>query len=190
MQINKEFREKVLSELHDNQAKYSELREKEVALDEQLRRVDIRAPQAGRIHNMTIFTIGAVVSPAKPILQIIPENDKLIIEARISPTDVDQVSLGQEAAVHLSAFDSRTTPVLAGRVSYISGTQVTDQKSGASFFTIEVTIPKQELKRLKKDQVLRPGMPAEAFIKTGDRTPLNYIMKPLLDQIQHAFNER
>ncbi|MCF6198739.1 MAG: HlyD family type I secretion periplasmic adaptor subunit [Hyphomicrobiaceae bacterium] len=190
LQIDKEFREKVLSQLNDNQAKYSELREKEIAIKEQLRRVDIRAPQDGRIHNMSVVTIGAVISPAKSILQIIPDNDLLIVETRISPVDVDQVSIGQEAAIHLSAFDSRTTPVLTGKVSYISGTQVVDQQNGSSFFTVEINIPKEELQRLGKEQVLRPGMPAEAFIKTGDRTPLNYLLKPLLDQISHAFNER
>jgi len=110
LQINKDFREKVLSQLHDNQAKYSELREKEIAIKEQQRRVDIRAPQNGRIHNLAVVTIGAVISPAKPILQIIPDNDLLIAETRISPTDVDQVSIGQEAAIHLSAFDSRKPP--------------------------------------------------------------------------------
>ncbi len=190
LQINKDFREKVLSELHLNQAKYSELREKEIAIKEQLRRVNIRAPQDGRVHNMSVVTIGAVISPAKPILQIIPDNDLLIVETRISPVDVDQVSIGQEAAIHLSAFDSRTTPVLTGKVSYISGTQVTDQQNGSSFFTVEIMLPKDQLQRLGKDQKLRPGMPAEAFIKTGDRTPLNYLLKPLIDQISHAFNER
>ena len=190
LQIDKDFREKVLSQLHDSQAKYNELREKEVAIKEQLRRVDIRAPQNGRVHNMSVVTIGAVISPAKSILQIIPNNDLLIVETKISPVDVDQVSIGQEAAIHLSAFDSRKTPVLTGKVSYISGTQVVDQQNGASFFTVEINIPQDQLQRLGKDQKLRPGMPAEAFIKTGDRTPLNYILKPLLDQFNHAFNER
>jgi len=190
LQINKDFREKVLSELHLNQAKYNELREKEIAIKEQLRRVDIRAPQDGRVHNMSVVTIGAVISPAKSILQIIPDNDLLIVETRISPVDVDQVSIGQEAAIHLSAFDSRTTPVLTGKVSYISGTQVVDQQNGSSFFTVEIILPKDQLQRLDKKQKLRPGMPAEAFIKTGDRTPLNYLLKPLIDQISHAFNER
>jgi len=74
-------------------------------------------------------------------------------------------------------------------VSYISGTQVVDQQNGSSFFTVEINIPKEELQPLDKKLVLRPGMPAEAFIKTGDRTPLNYLLKPLLDQINHAFNE-
>ncbi len=190
LQVDKDFREKVLSEISRTHTEMSELQEKESALDEQLRRIDIRAPQAGRIHNMSIFTVGGVISPAKPILQIIPENDRLIIEARISPTDIDQVKISQQAAIHLSAFDARTTPVLEGTVSKISAAQVVDPNSGHSFFTVEVEIPPEQRQLLRKDQKLLPGMPAELFIRTGERTPLEYFLKPMMEQIQRAFKEQ
>ncbi len=189
LQVDKEFREKVLSEIRQNQASSSELREKSIALQEQLRRIDIRAPQAGRIHNMSIFTVGGVISPAKPILQIIPANANLIIETKIEPKDVDQIKVGQPAAIHLSAFDSRTTPVLDGKVKNISAAQMVDAATQQTYFTVEILIPKDQLERLQEGQELLPGMPAEVFIATGERTPLNYFLKPLMVQFARAFKE-
>ncbi len=189
LQVDKEFREKVLSEIRQNQTSSGELREKSIALQEQLRRIDIRAPQAGRIHNMSIFTVGGVISPAKPILQIIPANANLIIETKIEPKDVDQIKIGQPAAIHLSAFDSRTTPVLDGKVKNISAAQSVDAATQQSYFTVKILIPKDQLERLQEGQELLPGMPAEVFIATGERTPLNYFLKPLMVQFARAFKE-
>ncbi|MCP4932671.1 MAG: HlyD family type I secretion periplasmic adaptor subunit [bacterium] len=189
LQVDKEFRENVLSEIRQNQTSSGELREKSVALQEQLRRIDIRAPQAGRIHNMSIFTVGGVISPAKPILQIIPANANLIIETKIEPKDVDQIKVGQSTAVHLSAFDARTTPVLDGKVKNVSAAQMVDTATQQSYFTVEILISKDQLERLTDGQELLPGMPAEVFIATGERTPLNYFLKPLIVQFQRAFKE-
>jgi len=190
LQVDKEFREKVLSEIRQNQTSSGELREKSLAIQEQLRRIDIRAPQAGRIHNMSIFTIGGVISPAKPILQIIPANANLIIETKIEPKDVDQIKVGQSAAIHLSAFDANTTPVLDGKVKNVSAAQMVDATTQQSYFTVEILIPKDQLERLTDGQELLPGMPAEVFIATGERTPLNYFLKPLIVQFQRAFKEQ
>ncbi len=190
LQIDKEFREKVLEDIRENQTRTSELREKQTALQEQLRRTDIRAPQAGRVHNMSIFTVGGVISPAESILQIIPGNAHLIVEARIEPTDLDQVKIGQPAAIHLTAFDSRTTPILDGLVKNISAAQMIDAATQRSYFTVEILIPKDQRQRLNEGQKLLPGMPAEIFITTGQRTPLNYFLKPLMAQIQRAFKEQ
>lgn len=190
LQLDKEFREKVLSEIRETQTQSAELRERKTVLQEKLRRVDIRAPKSGRIHNMSIFTIGGIVSPAKPILQIIPENDHLIVEAKIEPMDVDQVKIGQKAAIRLSAFDSRTTPMLDGVVKKISAAQVVDRNTNMSYFTIETVIPQDQLARLKDGQELVPGMPVEVFIRTGERTPLDYILKPLMVQLERAGREQ
>jgi HlyD family secretion protein len=190
LQLDKEFREKVLSEIRETQTQSAELRERKTALHEKLRRVDIRAPKSGRVHNMSIFTIGGIVSPAKPILQIIPENDHLVVEAKIEPTDVDQVKIGQEAGIRLSAFDSRTTPMLDGVVKKISAAQVVDPNTNMSYFTIEIVIQQDQLARLKDGQKLVPGMPVEVFIRTGDRTPLDYILKPFMVQLERAGREQ
>ena len=190
LQIDEEFREKVLSDIRQTQTSLNELREKKTALEEKLRRVDIRAPQGGRILNLSVFTVGGIISPASPILQIIPENDHLIIESRISPMDVDQITIGQEAAIHLSAFDNRTTPVLMGTVKSRSAAQIIDKASNTSFFNLIIVLPEDQLKRLKKDQKLVPGMPVEVFVQTGERSPLDYFLKPFLDQIKWAMKEK
>ncbi len=190
VQVDTEFREQVLSDIRETQIKINESQEKKTALEEQLRRMDIRAPQTGRIHNMSIFTIGGVISPAKPVLQIIPENDRLIVECKIETTDIDQIKIGQEAAINLSAFDASTTPQLTGVVKKISAAQITDPNNSSTFFTVEIILPQSELARLEEGQELLPGMPAEVFIRTEDRTPLDYLLKPLWSQIERAARQQ
>jgi multidrug efflux pump subunit AcrA (membrane-fusion protein) len=122
-------------------------------------------------------------------LQIIPENDRLIIEARIRTTDIDQVHIGQEASIRLSAFDSRTTPMLKGKVMKVSGAQYIDPDSHMPYYTVNVEIPESELALLGKKQKLIPGMPAEVYLRTSERTPFDYLIKPLRDQFMRAFKE-
>lgn len=189
LQINIVFIEQVQQELREVITKISELSEQKIAYEERLQRTLVTAPVTGLVHNMSIHTIGGVISPSKAILQIIPNNDRLIIEARIQTMDIDQVHIGQISSVHLSAFDARTTPVLNGKVMNISAAQIIDEATKIPYFSVEIEIPKNELKRLNKDQVLLPGMPAEAYIKTGERTPLDYFLKPLKVQLMRAFKE-
>lgn len=189
LQIDIDLRENVQAEMREVSNRIAELREQKISYENNMRRTLILAPVSGLVHNLTTYTLGGVVAPAAPIMQIIPANDRLIIEARISTTDVDQISIGQEASVLLIAFDSRTTPRLNATVTNISAAQLIDPTTNAPYFTLEIEIPKSELLRLSADQVLLPGMPAETYITTGERSPLDYFLKPLMIQISRAFKE-
>ncbi len=189
LQIDIDLRENVQAEMREVSNRIAELREQKISYENNMRRTLILAPVSGLVHNLTTYTLGGVVAPASPIMQIIPANDRLIIEARISTTDIDQISIGQEASVLLVAFDSRTTPRLNATVTNISAAQLIDPTTNAPYFTLEVEIPKSELLRLSDDQVLLPGMPAETYITTGERSPLDYFLKPLMIQITRAFKE-
>ncbi len=190
IQIDIDLRESVQKELREVSGKITELREQENALNDTLRRTLIVSPVSGRVHNLTIFTVGGVVPPAKPILQIIPDNDRLIIEARVKVTDVDQVYIGQQASVVLSAFNTRTTPTLTAEVTNISAARLIDSSTNTPYFNVEIEIAESELARLDPSQKLLPGMPADAYIRTNERTPLDYLLKPLANQIMRAFKEQ
>lgn len=190
MQIEKEFQEKVSRDLQEVQAKIPELEEKRQALAAKLKLVDIRAPASGMVLNLSVFTVGGVVTPAREIMQIVPQGDQLIVEARIAPQDLDQVKIGQDAFVRISAFESRNTPVLNGTVVMVSGAQIVDPQTRTTYVNVNVEIPKHEVAKLRRDQKLRPGLPAEAFIRTSERTILDYLTKPLWDQVLRAWRER
>ncbi|MEX3011302.1 HlyD family type I secretion periplasmic adaptor subunit [Hoeflea sp. TYP-13] len=189
LQIDVDFREQVQADLREVTNKIAELREQRAALEEKLLRTQIVAPVSGRIHDLSVHTVGGVVSPAEQILQIIPDNDRLVVEARINTTDVDLVYLGQDAIVQLSAFDMRTTPTLNANVVQISAAQLVDPATNVPYFSVELEIPESELLQLDKSLKLLPGMPAEAFISTGKRTPLDYLLKPFSVSIMKALRE-
>ena len=172
----------------DIRAKASELSEQKVAAEDQLKRIDVRAPQEGRVLQLAVHTIGGVIAPGEPIMLIVPEADKLTIEARIAPQDIDQLHTGQSALLRFSAFDQRTTPEIDGEVNLISADLTQDQRTGASYYLVHITPNSRELARLGNVKFV-PGMPVEAFIQTGERTVLSYLVKPLRDQITKAFRE-
>ena len=190
LQIEVDFREKVQEELRSVTTQIAEFEEQKIALEEKLRRTWVTAPVSGRVLEMSIHTIGGVIGPADTILQIIPKNDSMIIEAKIHTTDVDQVHIGQETSVHLSAFDARTTPNLKAKVNKISAGQLIDATTNTPYFAVELAISKNQLLLLNKNQILLPGMPAEIFIQTENRTPLDYLLKPLMAQFKRAFKEQ
>lgn len=189
IQIDEVLREEAMKELREIQGKAAELTERRVAAEDQLKRVEIKAPSAGFVHQLAVHTIGGVITPAEPAMLIVPAEDALQLEARINPPDIDQIGLGRPAQVKLHAFNQRTTPELKGQVSRISADTSRDQQTGATFYTIRVTIPAEEYARLAPQHV-SAGMQAEAFVQTEDRTPWQYIIKPLRDQIAKAFRER
>lgn len=188
IQIDQEMRSDVAKDLRDIEGQTGELVERKVAAEDQLRRVDIRAPQAGVVHQLSVHTVGGVITPGEPIMLIVPVADVLRVEARVAPQDIDQVQLGQTTTLRLSAFNQRVTPELEGKVAEISPDLTQDQKSGVSYYTARIDIPPAELAKLGELKVL-PGMPAEAFIRTTSRTILSYMLKPLHDQIERAFRE-
>jgi HlyD family secretion protein len=189
IQIDQELSSEVAKELREIDGKIGEFIERKVTAEDQLKRVDIRAPQNGLVHQLSVHTVGGVVTPAEPVMLIVPEADLLIVEAKISPQDIDQLYLGQPASLRFSAFNQRTTPEIQGAISRISADVTSDQRTGQNFYTARVSITPEELARLGNIKLL-PGMPAEIFAKTYDRSVLSYFIKPLSDHVVRAFRER
>lgn len=189
IQIDAALREEVMKELREIQGKSAELVERRIAAEDQMKRVEIRSPSAGFVHQLAVHTVGGVITPAEPAMLIVPAEDALQVEARINPPDIDQIALGRPALVKIHAFNQRTTPELSGQVSRISADISRDQQTGAAFYTIRVAVPASELARLGSNRIAA-GMQAEVFVRTEDRTPLEYIVKPLRDQTAKAFRER
>lgn len=190
LKVENDFRTALIQELRDNRAQQNELVERQTAAEDQLRRVEVRAPRAGVVHELTVHTVGGVVSAAETVMVIVPEDDNLVIEARVAPNDIDQVLQGDKKAyVRFSAFNHHTTPELVGKVSSVSADLSIDPKTGHSHYLVRVAIPKDELGKLDQKKLV-PGMPAEIHIKTDDRTALSYLVKPIQDQMQRAFRER
>lgn len=188
LQIGREFRESVLAELRQVEQEVNDMTQQLYATKEQLKRVEIKAPVTGIIHELSVFTIGGVVAPAAPVLQIVPQEERLQVEAKVEPRSVDEIYPGQSAALRFSALNQRTTPELTGQVEQISANVITEEQTGASYYLVRIVVSEEELRRLD-GQLLIPGMPVEVFIKTQDRSALNYFLKPLLDQMQRAFRE-
>lgn len=181
-------REEAISTLRDLQFREIELRERKSSLLETLSRMEITAPTSGVIYGLQFHTERAVVRPADPILYIVPQDSPLVIATKIPAIHIDQVHIGQEAKLRFSAFDMRTTPEILGEVTKISPDIFTDEATGATFYTAEILPYDDEMPKLDGLDIL-PGMPVEAFIKTDERTPLQYLIKPLADYFNKAFRE-
>lgn len=188
IQIDQDLRSEVATDLREAQGKISEFVERKVAAEDQLKRIDLRSPQDGVVLQLAVHTIGGVITPGEQVMQIVPVTDDLTVEAHIAPQDIDQITMGQNAILRLSAFNRQTTPELTGTLSRISADLTTEERTGAAFYVARVTLPKTEVAKLR-GLALAPGMPAEVFFPTGDRTMLSYLVKPLSDQIQKAFRE-
>ena len=188
IQLDQDHRSAVAKELGEAEAKIAELEERRVAAEDQLARIDLRAPQAGRVHQLAVHTVGGVIGAGEAVMRIVPEADALTVEARIAPQDVDQLHVGQEALLRLSALNQRTTPEIHGAVDTISPDLVEDKLTGITYYQVRIGLSEAEMQALG-DVDLVPGMPVEAFIHTEDRTVLSYLVKPLADQVARAFRE-
>lgn len=188
IQIDEEMRSKVAEELSDVRAKISELSERKITAEDQLKHIDIRAPQAGRVHQLSVHTVGGVIGPGETIMLIVPDNDTLSIEAKVSPDDIDQLRPEQTASLRFSAFSQGTTPELNGTVSWMSADLTEDERTGTSYYRVRIAVPDEEMARLKGLKII-PGMPVETFIQTGSRTVVSYLLKPLTDQVMRTFRE-
>jgi HlyD family secretion protein len=189
IQIDKDMVSDVSKDLRETNDKIGEYVERKVTAEDQLRRVDIRAPQDGMVEQSTVHTVGGVISAGDAIMMIVPQADDLQVEAKVNPQDIDKLQIGEKTLLRLSALNQRTTPELNGQVIRVSPDVTTDQRSGQSYYTIRVSMPPQEVARLGEVKLI-PGMPVEAFVQTGDRTMLSYLIKPLRDQLMRAFRER
>jgi HlyD family secretion protein len=189
LQIDNELRSEVMKDLRETQAKESELAERKVAATDQLRRIDIRAPQAGVVHQMSVHTVGGVVAQGETVMLIVPASDRLVIEARIAPQDIDHVRPGQTAHIRFPAFNQRTTPEFDAIVERVSADAARDTQLNQSYFVARLVLPEDQLKRMGALK-LQAGMPAEIHLRTTDRTAISYLMKPLQDQFARAFKEQ
>jgi HlyD family secretion protein len=189
IQVDKDMVSEVSKDLRETNDKIGEFVERKVTAEDQLRRVDIRAPQDGMVLQSTVHTVGGVITAGDAIMMIVPQADDLSVEAKVNPQDIDKLQIGQKTLLRLSAFNQRTTPELNGVVTRVSPDVTTDQRTGQSYYTIRVSMPREEVARLGESKLI-PGMPVEAFVQTGDRTMLSYLIKPLNDQLMRAFRER
>ncbi|MEM6323262.1 MAG: HlyD family type I secretion periplasmic adaptor subunit [Pseudomonadota bacterium] len=181
--------EEAITVLRDIEQQEFELVERRQALLERLSRLDIRAPVAGIVYGKTVFTPRSVIRNAEPLMFLIPQDRPLVIAVRIEPINIDQVFLDQDVILRFSAFDARTTPELTGRVVQVSADAFTDETLGVPFYRVEVELPEEEAAKFPEGITLIPGMPVEAFLRTADRTPLAYLVKPLTDYFVKAFRE-
>jgi HlyD family type I secretion membrane fusion protein len=180
--------EEVADELRDVQGRLTELRERLIVAADELHRTVITAPTAGIVMDLRFRTTGGVVGAGEPILDIVPADEALVIEAKVKPTDIDMVHNGLPAQVRLTAFKQRTTPVLVGEVEHVAADSMTDQRTGVSHYIAHVVIERHEFERAGNIE-LRPGMPADVMILTGRRTALEYLVTPLRDSFARAFRE-
>jgi len=189
IQIDRDLGSQVARELREIDARIGEFVERKVAAEVELKRIDVRAPQAGVVHQLSVHTVWGVISPGATLMLIVPRSDNLIVESKVGPANIDELHLGQTARLRFSALNQRTTPEINGTLSRISADITTDERTGASYYTVRVVLTAEEVSRLG-DIALVPGMPVEVFITTGDRKVLSYLVKPLTDQIARAFREQ
>jgi HlyD family secretion protein len=189
LQIDQDLSSDVAKELRETDGKIGEYVERKVAAEDQLKRTDIRAPQDGVVFQSTANTVGGVVAAGDPIMLIVPETDTLLVEAKVDPKDIDKVQFGQPVLLRFSAFDIRTTPEINGTVARVAADTSADQRTGQTYYVVRIAMTPDEIARLGNVR-LTPGMPVEAFIQTGQRTMLSYLIKPLHDQFMRAFRER
>ncbi|MFP3943992.1 MAG: HlyD family type I secretion periplasmic adaptor subunit [Alphaproteobacteria bacterium] len=188
IQTRQAWQERVITQLREHQSQVMDLQERKHAADVWLTRTDVRATATGTVVGMNVHAQGQVLQPGETILEIVPSEDRLIVEAAVRPVDRDEVLVGQAADVAFTAFSQRTTPKLKGEVIYVSADSMTDEKTGATYYVARIAVPDEEVKRLG-GRSLQPGMPANVFIKTGARTPLDYLLKPLTESLSHAWRE-
>jgi membrane fusion protein, type I secretion system len=189
LQIDQDLKTEVMKELREIQSKRAELNERRVTAEDQLRRIELRAPQAGIVHQMSVHTIGGVINPSEPVLLIVPEEDALVIEAKVAPQYIDHVRSGQTAFIRFPAFNQRTTPEFLGTVHRVAADLSKEPELKQAYFVTRISLSPDELMRMGTLKLV-PGMPAEVHIKTTERTALSYLMKPLSDQIARAFTEQ
>jgi HlyD family secretion protein len=188
LSLDQEAQTVTLRDLRETEARIAELQERKIAAEDQLRRVELRAPQAGIVHELQVATVGGVIGPAETLMQIVPTDDNMVIEVRISPNDIDQMHQGLPVMLRFTAFNQRTTPELEGELSRIAADATLDERTGLSWFNARVSVLPEELAKINHLKLL-PGMPVEAHVRTGERTALSYFLKPLTDQFARTFNE-
>jgi HlyD family secretion protein len=190
IQVDQDLSSDVAKELRETDSKIGEYVERKVTALDQLKRTEIRAPQDGVVFQSTANTVGGVVTAGDPIMLVVPAADDLMVEVKVDPKDIDQIQFGQRVLLRFSAFSMRTTPEIDGAISRIAADTTTEQRTGQSYYLVRIGMTDGEIKRLGANVRLTPGMPVEAFIQTGERTMISYLVKPLHDQLMRSMREK
>ena len=188
--VSAQMREEAIKELNETDARVAELRERRNTILETLSRIEVKAPMGGKVFNTQIHAVRQVVRPAEPIMEIVPVNVKLVISVQVPPGQIDQVHVGQKAVIRFETFDRRRTPDLQGTVRRVSADIITNERTGQSYYTVQLTINPGEEKFLGPQAEIIPGMPVEAFIQTTERTPFDYLVRPLTSYFGKSMLER
>lgn len=189
LKLGTQQREEAITRLRDLQYRELELAEQRRSLKERLQRLDIAAPVSGVVYGLQVYTPRSVIRPADPVLYLVPQDRPLVIAARVEPIHIDQIFVGQKVTLRFSGLDQRQTPELFGTVTKISADAFEDANSQVSFYRAEIVLNDEEQAKLPEGTVLIPGMPVETFIRTEDRSPMSYLVKPLADYFIKAFRE-
>ena len=188
LQLQKKFQEEVAGKLGEVQAQLYDVAQRVNAMSDKVIRTDIKAPASGRVLGLSVHNIGGVITPGKPILDIVPQQEELIINAQVSPIDIDRVRTGLVAEVRFSAFKQALTPKVMGKVINISADRLTDERSGNTYYQAQIELTPESYIKLRGLELV-PGMPAEVFINTGERTVFEYLMQPITNSFARAFIE-
>lgn len=188
--VSSQMREEAIKELNDTDARIAELRERRNSILATLSRIEVKAPMSGRVFNTQIHAIRQVVRAAEPIMEIVPINVKLVISVRVPPSQIDQIHVGQKAVIRFETFDRRHTPDLKGTVKRVSADIITNERTGESYYTVQLSMDPGEEKFLGPTAEIIPGMPVEAFIQTTERTPFDYLVRPLTSYFGKSMLER
>lgn len=186
--LDQDARSQAGNELSDVTSKVSDQQLRKATAGDTFDRSAIRAPQSGIVDKLAFTTIGGVVPATQEIMEIVPDSDKLTVEAKVSPTDIDQIHINQPTDLRFSAFNTRTTPEIRGMLRHVSAERQTDEKTGTSYYSVLIDILPGEMQRLGNVQLV-PGMPVEAYIQTGRRSMLSYLFKPIADQFKRSFRQ-
>ncbi len=188
LQLEKKFQEDVSTKLSEAQTNLYDVNQRMLATKDKVTRIDIKAPVAGRVMGMGMHTVGGVILPGHPILDIVPQKEELVIDAQVSPLDIDRVSVGLIAEVRFTAFTQALTPIIEGKVINLSADRLIDENTGAPYYQALVELTPESVKKMSHLELV-PGMPVEVLIKTGERTVFEYLIKPIRNAIARAFIE-
>lgn len=188
VQIDRDLGTEVGKDLRETEARIAELSERQIEQENQLRHLDIRAPEMGKILQLSVHTIGGVIAPGETLMLIVPDENALSVDAKVSPSDIDKIAVGQRVALRFTAFDQRTTPEVEARIETVGADVQTDAQKSFPYYAVRLAIDADELTTTQHLKLV-PGMPAEAFIDTGSRTVASYLLKPLEDQIHRALRD-
>jgi HlyD family type I secretion membrane fusion protein len=188
-QLHKKFSEDVNDQVLQVRQKIADLREKTAVSQDVLRRIQIRAPRSGTVQNLHVATVGGVIRSGEPLAELIPDEDNLVINAEVSPTDADAIEAGMEAEVRFSAFHGSTLPLILGHVDSVSHDRIVDEQAKQSYFLARVVVNQSDVPAIIKDHI-KAGMPVEVMVPTGERTVLNYLVRPLRNRASSAFREK